>query len=76
VNSHRLAKRLWKRAAWIHGDGPIAVIAYCNVTTVTLHSDPEVARHSVDFIDEHGCGGNCYRHHRVVDLGPLLEATR
>lgn len=72
---HSKAKRIWRKAAWVHGDGPIAVIAYCNVTTVSLHANRVDAQHSIDFIDRFGCGHRCGRDHRVVDLADLVRAS-
>lgn len=62
------AKCNWPRAAWIAGTGPFAVIAYCRVTTITLHHEVEDAQAALAVIDGGGCGGRCRRHHRLVRL--------
>ena len=71
MNYYKTAKRAWRKSAWIHGDGSFAVVAFCNVTTVSLHAEREDADASKDFIDRLGCGHQCYRHHKVVDLTDL-----
>lgn len=59
-------------AAWAVGEGPVALIAWCKVPTISLHADVETAEESKTFIDAHGCGGRCARRHEVV----LLEVDR
>lgn len=62
------ARRIWKRAVWVRGQGPFAVVAYCNQTSVSLHAELADAQASRAFIDRTGCGHRCYRDHRIVDL--------
>src|SRR5919198_1244890 len=38
-----LAQCIWKRAEWIDGEGPYAVLAKCRKLTVTLHETVEGA---------------------------------
>lgn len=71
INYARAAKRIWKPVEWVHGDGPVAVVAFCKVTTVTLWPDTDQAEASREFIDRFGCGGGCYRDHAIVDLGAV-----
>lgn len=69
--THRtFAKCIWPRAVWISGNAPLAVIAYCRDTTITLHHDLESARDALAVIDSTGCGGRCSRHHKLVRLEP------
>lgn len=63
-----LATCMLPTAAWIVGEGPFAVIAWCGTPTVSLHRDESDARQAFDFIDAHGCGGRCTRHHEIVRL--------
>ncbi len=64
------AKRRWgKKAAWIHGDGQYALLAWCRVLTVTLWPTKDEAEENKKFIDEMACGGGCTRNHEIVDLG-------
>ena len=58
----------WPRAAWITGEGPFAVVAYCRVTTITLHTTMDGACSALDLIDAGGCGGRCTRHHKLIRL--------
>lgn len=66
------AKRRWRRAAWVRGQGPYALVAYCNVTTVSLHLTYVDALCGRLFIDGCGCGHRCYRRHRIFNLDKEL----
>jgi hypothetical protein len=67
--THRaMAKCIWKRAEWITGDGPYALLAHCRVLTVTLHQRPETAEAGRQTIDETACGGACYGKHEIIQL--------
>lgn len=74
IRRHRtyrtFAKCVWPRAAWISGNGPFAVVAYCRVTTVTLHTTASAAQNAIWTINSTGCGGRCSRHHKLVRLEP------
>lgn len=65
-----LAKRRWgKKAVWVTGNGPYALLAPCGVLTVTLWSTLEGAEEAKQQIDLTGCGGRCLRFgHRIVNL--------
>ncbi len=64
------ARRRWgKEAAWIHGDGQFALLAWCRVLTVTLWSTMAKAEENKKFIDEMACGVGCTRNHEIVDSG-------
>lgn len=67
-----VAKCVWPRAYWIHGDGRFAVLAWCRVLTITLHEFPEPAEESKAFIDRYGCGGRCTGNHQIIELAPSL----
>lgn len=62
------AKCLWKRAYWITGDGPYAVLAWCRVLTVTLHNTADDAQAAKRWIDETACGGRCHRSHEIIRI--------
>lgn len=62
------ARKRWKRAVWIQGQGRWAVVAYCNHTSVSLHIDRIDAVHSMAFIDRLGCGHQCQRVHALIDM--------
>lgn len=67
--THRtLVKCLWPRAAWAAGDGRYALLAHCDVLTITLHKTMQSAGDSKDFIDRTGCGHACHRAHEILDL--------
>ena len=63
-----LAGCMFPRAAWIAGDGPFAVLAWCGVTSVTLHPDADTATAALAAVTAAGCGGRCTRHHELVRL--------
>lgn len=72
----RLARRRWRRAAWIGGDPPPegpcwALIAPCGGSlTVTLWPSLEAAEQAKVTIDSTGCCGGCRRWlHRIHELG-------
>ncbi|GAB2474443.1 hypothetical protein [Xylanimonas ulmi] len=54
------------RAVWVVGEGAYAVIAWCRVTTVSLHEELDSAEASKRLIDNHGCGGACRGAHEIV----------
>lgn len=65
---NKLMRCMLPRAAWVHGEGQFALIAWCRVTTVTLWSTAEEAHKAREFIDGAGCGGRCTGRHEVVKL--------
>ena len=62
------AECYWKKAEWVSGEGPFAVLAHCRALTVTLHKTREKAEESQRFIDRFGCGGACDRRHEIVQI--------
>lgn len=79
--SQALAKCLWPKHL-IFREGPYATLS-CdtkakphyrrrNVRTVMLHRTLEAAQEALDLIDRAGCGGRCYRDHKLIDLSELL----
>jgi hypothetical protein len=72
--SHRayqgVAKCRWgRRAEWIDGEGPFAVLARCRVLTITLWPTLQEAKDAKAEIDDTGCGGMCSNRHEIVNLG-------
>ena len=74
TNYRKLAKRLWPDHCWISGNGPIAVVAYCRITSVTLWWDEDAAAAARADIDRTACGGLCVGRHETVDLRALVSA--
>ena len=62
------AKCLWKRAAWITGEGPYASVANCRALTVILYTTAEDAQKAKQFIDNVGCGGQCHKRHEIIKI--------
>lgn len=65
---YRRAKKLWRRAVWIIGDGPFALLAHCRDLSISLHETLENAQSDLKAIDEGQCGGRCYGDHEIVDM--------
>lgn len=64
-------------AEWTHCTGRWALLAYCDVLTVTLHPTRRAAERSRSFIDRTGCGRQCGRAHLIVDAaGMNLEGKK
>jgi hypothetical protein len=62
-------KRWGRKADWIQGDGPFAVLAPCRVLTVTLWDTRAGAEEAKKSIDKAGCGGKCNpRQHKIIDM--------
>ena len=70
------ARRYWPDAAWIEGEGDYAFVAYCRQVTVTLHETRERAEASKMAKDGHGCGGGCYKRHRVFSKQEAAAEAR
>jgi hypothetical protein len=56
------------RAAWVVGEGPFALVAWCRTPSVTLHEDLGSARQAKAGIDATGCGGSCSGNHDIVRI--------
>lgn len=70
-----LAKCIWgRRVEWVDGDGPHALLAWCDVLTITLWQDLADAVAAKRGIDRLACGHACRRDHQIVRLD--LEAHR
>lgn len=54
--------------AWVAGNGRIAVVAWCDAPTATLHNNSTAASRSKEFIDASGCGHACHGAHEIVEL--------
>lgn len=65
---NKMGRCIWRRAAWVVGDGPYATLAHCRTLTVMLHATSEDARHAKAFIDKFGCGGMCSGRHEIIEL--------
>ena len=63
------ARCIWgKRAHWVIGEGPYALLAWCGGLTVSLHDTEDSALSDKAMIDKTGCGGHCNNDHRVLRL--------
>lgn len=70
-----MARCIWRRACWITGNGPYASVSNCGATTVMLYSDMLAAHKALEFIDELGCGGQCFGNHTLFLIGQIGDAA-
>ena len=72
-----VAKCLWPRAVWVHGEGEYACLAWCGsgprpgpALTVELFTTAAAAEGAKAAIDHGGCGGRCEgeRRHELVHM--------
>lgn len=54
------------RAAWVHGEGEYASIAWCDEPTVLLFATLAEAEQARAWIDQYACGSRCVHRHDVV----------
>lgn len=59
---------MFKRAAWISGEGPYALLAWCGTLTVTLHESETAARGTLTALNRTACGHRCSARHEVVQI--------
>lgn len=63
-SNHRTARTFLKcavpRAAWIVGTGDYAVITWCRVPAISLHTTEDAARTTLHQVNADVCGGRCY----------------
>lgn len=62
------AKCIWRRAAWVTGEGPYVTVTHCTALTVMLHPTIDDARQALKFIDDLGCGHACRKDHDLIRL--------
>jgi len=62
------ARRRYRKAAWINGEGAFGVLAHCGVLTITLWDDMDLAQSVLR--RSQPCGGRCagLAHHEIVDF--------
>lgn len=63
-----LAECTWPDAAYVIGDGPFALLARCDLFTVSLYETDAEARRRKQVFDDRGCGKACEGHHEVAPL--------
>ena len=62
-------KCIWRRAAWVDGEGPFAVVAWCDPLTVSLWAELEKAQRALVNLDSSiGCGHGCVSDHELIRL--------
>ena len=63
-----LAGCIWRRAEYVTGDGPWALLTLCPPLEVSLHQTEEEAVSMRQMLDRCGCCGSCVGMHRIVNL--------
>ena len=63
-----LANCKYSGNVWVIGNGPVALLAWCDVLTISLHPDTETAQGAREWIDRIRCGHACVNHHEIVSL--------
>lgn len=70
-----LAECSWPDGAYVIGDGPFALLARCDLFTVTLYESDAEARRRLRILDDRGCGKTCEGLHELVGLLPGADAS-
>jgi hypothetical protein len=70
-----LAECAWPDAAYVVGDGPFALLARCDLFTVSLYETGDEARRRKQVLDQRGCATRCEGSHEVVALIDELELS-
>jgi hypothetical protein len=65
-----LAECNWPDAAYVVGDGPFALLARCDLLTVSLYESDVEARRRLRAVDARGCGKTCEGLHELIGLVP------
>ena len=63
-----LAECTWPDVGYVIGDGPFAVLARCDLFTVSLYDTIAEARRRKRALDANGCGKTCEGQHELTAL--------
>lgn len=63
-----LAECTWPDSLYVVGDGPYAVLARCDMFTVSLYETRDEARRRKGALDAQGCGKTCEGLHELTGL--------
>lgn len=67
------AKKVWRGAEWIQGEGQFALHARCGVLTIQLYPTYSEALGAIKELDRLGCGGKCIEDHFIMEIHPTKE---
>lgn len=70
-----LAECTWPDAAYVVGDGTYAVLARCDLFTVSLYETFDEARRRARILDDRGCGQTCEGDHELVAMAEEAELS-
>ena len=74
MNYLKFAKKKWgRKACWIHGEGPWALLAHCRVLSVSLWETEAEVLEQKDIIDRTACGGKCIGNHEILNLDDVIK---
>lgn len=68
-----LAECTWPGSAYVVGDGAFALLARCDLFTVSLYETSAEARRRKRTLDARGCGKTCEGRHELHALVPGAE---
>ena len=68
-----LAECTWPDAAYVVGDGAFALLARCDLFTVSLYETRAEAHRRKRALDERGCAKTCEGRHELGELAPPDE---
>ena len=63
---------IWRKALWISGDGPYALLAWCGDLTISLHPTRARAEATMIGLADKACGSRCYNEHELIILTPAV----
>lgn len=61
---------VWPGAGYVIGDGGFALVAHCDIESVTLYPSRAIALEHLADLERDGCGMQCKGDHEVVTLVP------
>lgn len=64
-----------RHARWITGDGPYALVSWCNTSTVTLWPTHTQALDSQNLLHAIRCGSQCRGRHEIVHINREAAAA-
>lgn len=68
-----LAECMWPAVAYVIGDGPFAVLAHCDMFTVSLYETSTEARRRARALEANGCGKTCEGRHELIAMVGHLD---
>lgn len=70
-----LAECTWPDAGYVVGDGPFALLARCDLFTVSLYETSAEAHRRKRLLDDRGCAMTCEGRHELTGLVGDVDAS-